>query len=102
MFLEARDKQVPPALERGALTQSSVEGAHIVTVYDPAAPVLTLRLGWPAGSAAAPSGVATLTAKMLLRGTEARPRVARWPWRRRLPPLPLTRRIGSRSKARPR
>jgi len=74
--LAARPAADPPSLERGAVSEVSVEGAQIVTVYDPAAPVLTLRIGWPAGAAAAPSGVATLTAKMLLRGTESRARVA--------------------------
>ena len=74
--LEARPPAGAPSLERGAVTEAEVAGARLVTVYDPAAQVLTLRMGWPAGAAAAPSGVATLTAKMLLRGTERRSRAA--------------------------
>jgi zinc protease len=77
--LKARAKKGPPVEGKGQVAETTAHGAKIATLYDPTIPLVHLRVAFPRGSASDPKGkegTASLTAKMLLRGTKTRPRRA--------------------------
>ncbi len=77
--LKARAKKGAPVEGKGQIAETTAHGAKIATLYDPTIPLVHLRIAFPRGSASDPKGkdgTASLTAKMLLRGTKTRPRRA--------------------------
>jgi zinc protease len=77
--LKARARKGPPVEGKNQVAQTTAHGATIATLYDPTIPLVHLRIAFPRGSASDPKGkdgTASLTGKMLLRGTKARPRRA--------------------------